>query len=112
MCGSPLTNIAKYGADRAHALMQERGFDTSYLGISPQQIYRLIKLVPLKGAKQISVDGEDFLLKDYYPRLLSDVEFDELQLLRGQRSRRRGKGAIPGVVTGIGITYCATAARQ
>jgi len=95
-----------YGADRAHALMQERGFDTSYLGISPQQIYRLIKLVPLKGAKQISVDGEDFLLKDYYPRLLSDVEFDELQLLRGQRSRRRGKGAIPGVVTGIGITYC------
>ncbi|KPM58159.1 integrase [Pseudomonas putida] len=95
-----------HGADRAFSMMQERGFDTSYLGISPQQIYRLIKLVALKGAKQISVGGEDYLLEDYYPRLLSDAEFDELQLLRGQRSRRRRKGAIPGVVTGIGITYC------
>lgn len=95
-----------YGADRAYSLMQQRGFDTSYLGISAQQIYRLIKLVALKGAKQISIDGDEYLLEDYYPRLLSDVEFDELQLLRGQRSRRRGKGAIPGVVTGIGITYC------
>lgn len=95
-----------YGADRAFSMMQERGFDTSYLGISPQQIYRLIKLVALKGAKHICVDGEDYLLEDYYPRLLSDVEFEELQLLRGQRSRRRGKGAIPGIVTGIGITYC------
>lgn len=95
-----------HGADRAFSMMQERGFDTSYLGISPQQIYRLIKLVALKGAKQISVDGEDYLLEEYYPRLLSEVEFDELQLLRGQRSRRRGKGAIPGIVTGIGITYC------
>jgi hypothetical protein len=61
--------------------------------------------VAFKGAKQISVDGADYLLENYYPRLLSDVEFDELQLLRDQRSRRRGKGAIPGIVTGIGITY-------
>lgn len=95
-----------YGADRAYGMMQERGLDASYIGISPQQIYRLVKLVALKGAKEISIDGEDYLLEDYYPRLLSDAEFDELQLLRSQRSRRRGKGAIPGIVTGIGITYC------
>jgi len=98
--------LAGYGADRTHSLLQANGYDTSLVGASPQQIYRLIKLVSLKGAKQISIDGEEFLLKDYYPRLIDEQQFDELQLLRGNRSRRRGKGAIPGVVTGIGITYC------
>lgn len=95
-----------YGADRTYSLMQANGLDTSLVGSSAQQIYRLIKLVSLKGAKQISVDGSEYLLEGYYPRLISDQQFDELQLLRGNRSRRRGKGAIPGVVTGIGITYC------
>ncbi|MCY1351850.1 hypothetical protein D9M69_381280 [compost metagenome] len=102
--------IAKYkeglGADRAYQLMLDRGYSVNTVGISAQQIYRLVKLPALKGTKRLSIDGEYFELPDYYPRLMSDAEFDELQLLTTQRSRRRPKGAIPGVVTGIGITYC------
>ena len=102
--------VAKYreglGADRTHHLMAERGYNLSSLGVNVQQLYRLVKLPALKGAKRLSIDGEEFELPDYYPRLMSDAEFDELQLLTTQRSRRRPKGAIPGVVTGIGVTYC------
>lgn len=76
-----------YGADRTYSLMQASGLDTSLVGSSAQQIYRLIKLVSLKGAKQISVDGSEYLLEGYYPRLISDQQFDELQLLRGTRRR-------------------------
>lgn len=94
------------GAVRAYRLMRDEGYVLSDWGISGQQIYRLVQLPALKGAKRIEVDGEPFLLEDYYPRLLSDAEFDELQDLVGQRFRRRGKGEIPGIVTGMGITWC------
>lgn len=102
--------IEKYkeglGADRAWQLMNDRGFSLSSSGLNVQQLYRLVKLPALKGAKRLAIDGDEFELPDYYPRLMSDAEFDELQLLTQQRSRRRGRGAVPGVVTGIGITFC------
>lgn len=102
--------IAKYreglGADRTQQLLIERGYNIDVLGANAQQLYRLVKLSALKGTKRLSVDGEDYELHDYYPRLMSDLEFDELQVLTTQRSRRRPKGAIPGVITGIGMTWC------
>lgn len=102
--------LAKYreglGADRTHRMLVERGFDLATLGGNVQQLYRLVKLPALKGMKRLSVSGEEYELPDYYPRLMSDLEFDELQVLTTQRSRRRPKGAIPGVITGIGMTWC------
>lgn len=102
--------IAKYreglGADRTQQLLIERGYNVDVLGANAQQLYRLVKLSALKGTKRLSVDGENYELHDYYPRLMSDLEFDELQVLTTQRSRRRPKGAIPGVITGIGMTWC------
>ncbi|SEI41815.1 Site-specific DNA recombinase [Azotobacter beijerinckii] len=94
------------GAVRAFRLMHEQGHVLTDWGISGQQIYRLVTLPALRGAKRIEVDGEKYLLEEYYPRLLSDAEFDELQSLVGQRHRRRGKGAIPGIITGVGLTWC------
>ncbi|MEZ1842522.1 recombinase family protein, partial [Pseudomonas putida] len=73
--------------------------DPAELKLGGQQLYRLVHLQPLRGGKRISVDDDEFILEDYYPRLLSDTEFAELNALTGQRHRRRGKGAIPGVVT-------------
>lgn len=94
------------GAGRASKLMHEEGYALTDWGIAGQQIYRLIKLPALRGAKRISVGGEDYLLEGYYPALLTDAEFDDLQLLAGQRHRRRGAGEIPGIITGIGRTFC------
>lgn len=94
------------GAGRASKLMQSEGHMLTDWGVAGQQIYRLVRLPALRGAKRIEVDGEQYLLEDYYPRLISDREFDELQLLAGQRYRRRGAGDIPGIVTGVGLTWC------
>ncbi|ASL27382.1 recombinase family protein [Azotobacter chroococcum] len=94
------------GAGRAAKRMFADGHMLSDWGISGQQIYRLVRLPALRGAKRISVDGEDYLLEEYYPRVLSDAEFDELQLLAGQRYRRRGAGEIPGIITGVGLAFC------
>lgn len=94
------------GAGRASKLMHSEGHMLTDWGVAGQQIYRLVRLPALRGAKRIEVDGEHYLLEDYYPRLISDREFDELQLLAGQRYRRRGAGDIPGIVTGVGLTWC------
>lgn len=94
------------GAGRAAIVMHQEGFELSDWGISGQQIYRLIKLPALRGAKRLAVDGEEYLLEEYYPRVLSDSEWGALQHLAGQRLRRRGAGEIPGIITGVGLAYC------
>ena len=94
------------GAGRAAKLMHDEGFELSSWGISGQQVYRLIKLPALRGAKRLAVDGEAYMLEEYYPRILSDTEWAELQHLAGQRHRRRGAGVIPGIITGVGLAYC------
>ncbi len=69
-------------------------------------IYRLLANRMLIGEKSVEVDGETFRLEGYYPALLTPAEFADLRYLAEQRGRRKGKGEIPGVVTGLGITYC------
>ena len=94
------------GAGRAAKMMHQEGFELSSWGISGQQVYRLIKLPALRGAKRLAVDGEAYMLEEYYPRILSETEWAELQHLASQRHRRRGAGEIPGIITGVGLAYC------
>lgn len=100
------------GAGRAANIMHEEGFRLTTWGISGLQIYRMIKQPALRGVKRLTVDGEDYELEGYYPAILSDTEWAELQHLASQRFRRRGAGEIPGIITGIGLSqcgYCGTA---
>lgn len=94
------------GAGRAANIMHEEGFQLTEGGISGLQIYRTIKLPALRGVKRLSLEGEDYELEEYYPRVLSDTEWNDLQHLAGQRLRRRGAGEIPGIITGVGLAYC------
>lgn len=94
------------GAGRASKVMHDEGFKLTEWGISGLQIYRMIKQPALRGAKRLSLEGEDYELEEYYPRILSDTEWGELQHLSGQRLRRRGAGEIPGIVTGVGLAFC------
>ncbi|TVT90799.1 recombinase family protein [Pseudomonas sp. RGB] len=94
------------GAGRAANVMHDEGFKLTEWGISGLQIYRMIKQPALRGVKRLSLDGEDYELEDYYPRVLSDTEWAELQHLASQRFRRRGAGEIPGIITGVGLAFC------
>ncbi|WP_240669133.1 recombinase family protein [Dyella sp. M7H15-1] len=68
--------------------------------------YKLFRLPALIGVKTLSVDDSQYQCPGYYPAILSQAEYDELQTLVQQRSRRKGKGEIPGIITGLRLTYC------
>lgn len=72
------------------------------------QLYRIIRNPALKGEKAIDLDGESYQLANYYPALVNEVEFSELQIAMDQRARAGGStaGDNPGILTGIGVTYC------
>ncbi|MBR8351163.1 recombinase family protein [Burkholderia cenocepacia] len=96
-----------HGAVRIVRELADRGLKITDSGRSASShIYRLLANRMLIGEKSVEVDGETFRLEGYYPALLTPAEFADLRYLAEQRGRRKGKGEIPGVVTGLGITYC------
>lgn len=75
------------------------------------QVYRTIRMPQLAGHKPIKVDDQEYLLRDYYPALIPDQDFEELQRIANSSGRRRIKGDLPHVITGIGITLCGYCGR-
>ncbi|MGS1033090.1 recombinase family protein [Burkholderia glumae] len=96
-----------HGAVRTLRDLHERGMTITNAGLpKATQIYKLLANRMLIGEKTVELDGEQFRLEGYYPPVLSPAEFADLRNAAGERGRRKGKGEIPGVVTGLGITYC------
>ncbi|MFJ4132428.1 recombinase family protein [Pseudomonas cyclaminis] len=95
-----------YGSVRIIREMTERGLAVTTKGITALQVHRLVRLPALVGVKVLELDGETYRLEGYYPPILTADEFADLSLHVESRVRRKGKGEIPGLVTGLGITYC------
>lgn len=96
-----------HGAVRIVRELADRGLKISESGLTKSShIYKLLANRMLVGEKSVAVDGETYRLEGYYPALLTSAEFSDLRYLAEQRGRRKGKGEIPGIVTGLGITYC------
>ncbi|EMN1928516.1 recombinase family protein [Burkholderia ambifaria] len=96
-----------HGAVRTVRELSERGLSVTESGrMAASHIYKILANRMLVGEKSVELDGETYRLEGYYPALLSAAEFADLRNLAEQRGRRKGKGEIPGVVTGLGITYC------
>lgn len=95
-----------YGAVRIVQELHERKLSLTGRGPAALQIHRLVRQRSLLGEKELVVGGETFILSGYYPPLLSRVEWDDLQALADQRGRRRVKGEMPHVITGLGIATC------
>lgn len=95
-----------YGSVRIIRELSERGLAVTAKGITALQVYRLVRLSALAGTKVLELEGETYRLEGYYPPILTADEFADLSSLVESRVRRKGKGEIPGIVTGMGITYC------
>ncbi|MFA8394803.1 recombinase family protein [Burkholderia ubonensis] len=96
-----------HGAVRIVRELAERGLQISETGHThSSNIYKVLANRMLIGEKSVEVDGETYRLDGYYAALLTPAEFADLRYLAEQRGRHKGKGEIPGVVTGLGITYC------
>jgi DNA invertase Pin-like site-specific DNA recombinase len=100
-----------YGATKIIEQLQAQHLSLTGRGPQALQIYRLIKQRALVGEKELSLNGEAFRLPGYYPALLSPGEWDDLQQLAGGRGRRKAKGPVPHILTGLGITLCGYCGR-
>jgi DNA invertase Pin-like site-specific DNA recombinase len=86
--------------------LKAAGLSVSTHGTTASHLYRVFRLPALIGTKTLSIDDTEYSLPGYYPAVLTQGEYDELQVLAQQRGRRKGKGEIPGIITGMRLTYC------
>lgn len=87
------------------------GLSPTTMQLSATHLYKLLKNPAIIGVKRISAGGEEFELAGYYPAVLTEVEWSELQAAGSQRGRRGARSTIPHVITGLGITYCGYCGR-
>ena len=95
-----------HGAVRIVRRLAELGMQYTRNGNASQHIYKLIRSRALIGEKVIEVDGVEYRLQGYYPPLLTEATFDELQHAATTRRGQKGVGAIVPIITGIGISRC------
>jgi DNA invertase Pin-like site-specific DNA recombinase len=97
-----------YGSVKMVRELTERGLTLTTKGNGAPHIYKMIRNRALIGEKVFDLDGEEFRLEGYYPPVLTEQEFAELQhrATTRRQSVSKVRGEIPGVVTGAGITYC------
>jgi hypothetical protein len=57
------------------------------------------------------VGGEQFRLPGYYPALLTEAEWSDLQALAAGHGRRTAKGPMPHIITGMKIMVCGYCGR-
>lgn len=96
-----------YGAEALFARIKAAGLrltggKTDYKG----HLYKLITNRMLLGEKSISVDGQDFVLKGYYPAVIDELEWADMRNTAATRQKSKLKGGLPSIVAGLGITTC------
>lgn len=100
-----------YGASKIIERLTEKNLSLTGRGPQALQIYRLVKQRALLGEKELALGEEKYQLPGYYPALLSQAEWDGLQLANSGRGRRKAKGPVPHILTGVGITVCGYCGR-
>lgn len=100
-----------YSAKRIVEQLASQGLTLTGRGPQSLQIYRLIRQRALLGEKELEIDGQAWRLPGYYPALLTEAEWSDLQALAAGRGRRHAKGPVPHIVTGMRITVCGYCGR-
>lgn len=100
-----------YGATKIIEGLVQKNLSLTGRGPQALQIYRLITQRALIGEKELEISGQKFSLPGYYPALLDEAEWSELQAVASDRGRRKAKGPVPHILTGMGITVCGYCGR-
>ncbi len=95
-----------HGAQHIIKKLGEIGIDKAHLPGRTTSIYKVLKNPCLVGTKMLAVDGEEFALAGYYPPLLDPADYARLEEASLRRVKRKGKGEIPGLITGLGLLHC------
>lgn len=91
------------GSARIFEQLKSEGLE---LYTAKSTLYKILKNPILIGIKTLELDGEVYSLTNYYPAVLTQAEFDALTAFNSSKTRNKGKGEFPSVITGLNITYC------
>lgn len=86
--------------------LRDEGINTDLLPKTQATFYKMVSKSYIAGIKTIAAGGKTFELQGYYPPL---VDLDLYNRVRGSRNVRRwkrGETSTPGVVLGVGRTFC------
>jgi len=89
--------------------MHARGLHWSSEGkTNATHIRKTLKNRNLIGERTLTVDEVAYRLEGYYPAVLTEAEFADLQVLMSRRSQRgeRGPGVVPNLISGMRIAVC------
>ena len=78
---------------------------------SLKTVNNILKNRSLIGDRWIYVDGKEYKINNYYPPVLSDDEFYNLQKTINSRARTLGQKKIVSLLTGMDLTYCGYCCR-
>lgn len=95
-----------FGVGAIARKLHESGLSTSSAVPTSGHLQRLLTHPALIGEKHLSVDGNDYILADYYPAVIDRETFEQLGALAKSRGRQKVKGTIPSIITGMGIAMC------
>lgn len=103
--------VAGHGFSSMILKLKNEGSDLSHLPKNPISLYKALRNPALIGIKTLDVDGETFTLEGYYPPLIEQTEWDEIQIAASRRHRAKGKGTITSIITGLNLATCGYCGR-
>jgi DNA invertase Pin-like site-specific DNA recombinase len=94
------------GAKRVMSGLIEKNFSPDSFPATAATFYKILKRPDLIGTKILELDGDVFELRGYYPPLIDEQDYQQLQAANLIRKKRKVKGQIPGLITGMSMLYC------
>ena len=71
-----------------------------------QFISSFMKKRSMIGERSFNVDGSRYVIKNYYPAIMTNEEFSDLQHLIKSRATTKAQSGFCNILTGMKITYC------
>lgn len=100
-----------YGGMKIAELINEE-FGVGTVHHTGANVYKEVKRFSLVGKLEVEVGKQKYLLMDYYPRLLEDVEFDSLLNDSAKRGAIKHSQKFVGILGGIGVFKCGSCGKS
>lgn len=95
-----------FGASKIAQELHARGLAPSDRLPESGHLTRIMAHPAIVGEKHVEMEADTFVLRDYYPPVVTREVWDELQEQVQLRGRKNVKGGIPSVLTGHGVAFC------
>ncbi len=103
--------LAGWGAVRITEAMTAQGISAGTEKMHRGTVYRIIRNPALIGENRLEVDGTHYKLPGYYPAVISESQWHDLQANAGTRVNTGRVSEVPAILTGIQITRCGYCGR-